>query len=182
MGILEFLGFKGAEPAGEGGEQAQAVRQIADSLDRMDPDKARYVAAFAYILCRVASADLEISREETDRMERVLVEIGQLEPTEAILVIQMAKTQNLLFGGTQNYIVTKEFERIATHEQKMALLECLFAVSAADDSISTAEDNVIRQIADELRLERSDVVRVRTMFREHLEVLKKPRTGGDGGS
>lgn len=175
MGILEFLGFRGGGASASNEEHAQAIRQIADSLDRMEPEKARYVAAFGYILCRVASADLEISREETEQMERVLVELGNLEKSEAILVIQMAKTQNLLFGGTQNYIVTKEFERLASYDQKLALLECLFAVSAADDSISTAENTVIGQIADELKIERSDVVRIRTRFREQLEVLRPPR-------
>ena len=57
--------------------------------------------------------------------------------------------------------------------EKMALLECLFAVSAADDSITTVESNVIRQIADELRLEHADYIEVRSRFREQLAVLRK---------
>ena len=64
---------------------------------------------------------------------------------------------------------------MATHEQKLALLDCLFAVSAADTSISTIEDNVIRQIATELRLEHKDFISVRSRYRDHLAVLQDPR-------
>ena len=70
---------------------------------------------------------------------------------------------------------------MATHEQKLALLDCLFAVSAADVSISTIEDNVIRQIAAELRLEHKDFISVRSRYRDHLAVLQDPReSDGDG--
>lgn len=90
------------------------------------------------------------------------------------MVVQMAKTQNILFGSTENYLVAREFGRTSTREQKQALLECLFAVSAADGSISVVEDNEINQVATELKLERDDVVAARSQFREYLAVLKKP--------
>jgi uncharacterized tellurite resistance protein B-like protein len=127
----------------------------------------------------VAQADMNISGEETRAMERIVHEIGGLPEEQAIIVTQMAKSQNLLFGGTENFQVTKEFGRIAGKAEKMALLECLFAVSAADESITTVESNVIRQIADELLLEHADYIEVRRRFREHLAVLKKPRASED---
>ena len=42
---------------------------------------------------------------------------------QAIMVVQMAKTQNVLFGETENYLVAREFGEISTREQKLALLE-----------------------------------------------------------
>ena len=61
-----------------------------------------------------------------------------------------------------------------SREEKLALLDCLFAVSAPDLSVTTTESNVIRQIADELRLEHGDYIEVRSRFRDHLAVLRKP--------
>ena len=90
----------------------------------------------------------------------------------------MAKTQAILFGGTENYLVTREFNRLATREEKLALLRCLFAVSASDDSISVMEDNEIRRIADELRLTHEDFIAVRSEFRDRLSVFRKPPEGG----
>jgi uncharacterized tellurite resistance protein B-like protein len=85
----------------------------------------------------------------------------------------MARMRNELFGGTDNFLVTREFRRIATHAQKYALLDCLFAVSAASDDISTVENSQIRQIASELGLEHSDFIQVRLSWKDRLSVFKK---------
>lgn len=90
----------------------------------------------------------------------------------------MAKTQNQLFGATEDYLVTREFERLATHDQKLALLECLFAVTAVDENITSEEDNVVKQIASELKLRHSDYIAVRSRYREHLAVLKLGKNPG----
>jgi len=137
------------------------------------------VATFAFILSRVAQADLQVSEEETRAMERIVVEQGGLPEEQAMIVVQMAKTQSLLFGGTDNYSVTKEYARTARREEKVSLLRCLFAVSAADQTISNLESTVIRQIADELGLEHRDFIAVRSEFREHLAVLRED--GDDSG-
>jgi uncharacterized tellurite resistance protein B-like protein len=112
-------------------------------------------------------------------MERLVIEKGGLPEEQAMIVVQMAKTQNLLFGGTDNFSVTKEFKKLSSREQKLALLRCLFAVSAADESISTVESNEIRQISEELGLDRSEFTELRSEFRDHLAVLKPPSTEGD---
>jgi uncharacterized tellurite resistance protein B-like protein len=174
MSIFKFLGLAADDRPQRSVAETETVRKIVDELDHLDPERARFVAAFAYILSRVARADMKISGEETAAMERIVSEHGELPAAQAVIVVQMAKSQNLLFGGTENFQVTKEFNRIASREEKMALLDCLFAVSAADRSITTAESNVIRQIADELRLEHGDYIEVRTRFRDDLAVLKKP--------
>jgi uncharacterized tellurite resistance protein B-like protein len=182
MSILEFLGLRPTGGRSESSESAETetVRKIVDRLDHLEPDRARFLAAFAYILSRVAHADLEISADETRAMERIVAERGQLPAELAVIVVQMAKTQNLLFGGTENYLVTREMNRIASKDQKVALLDCLFAVSAADESITTIEDNVMRQIATELRLEHRDFITVRARYRDRLAVLKKPGAPTDG--
>jgi len=171
MGILDLLGW-----GGDRKEQApslspadtETVRKISLALDRLEPERARYIAAFAYLLSRVAAADLAISGEESREMERIVEEKGGIPEAQAVMVVQMAKTQNVLFGGVENFLVTREFDKIATREQKLALLHCLFAVSAADRSISSAEDTTIRKIASELRLEHSDFIGVRLAYVDRL--------------
>jgi len=179
MSILSFLGYNPARTAAaHDSAEAETVRKIVAALDRLEPDRARHIAVFAYILSRVARADLVISEAETRAMEAIVVKEGGLAPEQAILVVQMAKTQAILFGGTENYLVTREFNRLATREDKLALLRCLFAVSAADDSVSVKEDNEIRRIASELRLTHEDFIAVRSEFRDYLSVLRKPPAGG----
>ncbi len=173
--ILKFLGWEAGPAADPALGETETVRKIVRQLDELPPDEARYVAAFAYILGRAAHADMEISEEETAAMERIVSEEAGLPPEQAILVVQMAKSQNKLFGGTENYLVTKEFNKIASREQKLALLRCLFAVSAAEGTISVREDNEIRQVSRELLLDHREFIDVRRKFRDHLSVLKKSR-------
>jgi uncharacterized tellurite resistance protein B-like protein len=170
MSIREFLGLPSRRDPGEG--DTDAVRHVVEALDRLPEDQARFIAAFGYILGRVAHADMRVSPEETHAMEEIVMEQGGLSQEQAIIVVQMAKTRNRLFGGTENFLVTREFGRIATREQKLALLDCLFAVSAAEGDISMVEDNEIRQISSELLLEHREFIQVRSGWRDHLAVLK----------
>ncbi len=171
MSILEFL-KTGPRNHPRSSAETETVRRITESLDRLDPEQAKYIAAFAYLLSRVARADLSVSSAESETMERIVMEVAGLPEEQAVIVIQIAKTQNILFGGTEDYLVAREFNAVASHEQKLSLLHCLFAVAAADKSISTIEDNQISQIADELRIEHKEFISVRSRFRDYLAVLK----------
>src|SRR4029453_2167313 len=106
------------------------LRDTLEALDHLEPDRARFLAAFAYLLGRVAHADLQVSAEETRAMEELVREQGQLTQDQAMVVVQLAKTSNLLFGGSANFLVARQFSDLATYDQKLALMRCLFAVSA----------------------------------------------------
>ena len=179
MSVWKFIGLDpGKLVSGEDATQSHSpetdtVRKIVQALDRMEPDQARYVAAFAYLLSRVANADHHISDEETRAMEQIVMQRGGIPEEQAILIVQMAKTQSRLFSGTENFLVSREFEKIADREQKLHLLDCLYAVCSADRSISTVEDNEIRKISTELQLSHEDFISVRLNYRDHLAVLKK---------
>jgi uncharacterized tellurite resistance protein B-like protein len=172
MPILKWLRLNASRDVP--GEDADAVHRIAAALDRLDPGRARYIAAFAYLLGRVACADREVSADETRVMERIVRERGDLPEEQAALVVQIARSQNLLFGGTEDFLVAREFEQMSTREQRLGLLDCLFAVSAADQSITVIEDNEISRIAQSLKLEHSDLVRARLAYKKYLRVLQRP--------
>lgn len=178
MAVWKMLGFDPAKWAGDSSRatgaaaQTETVRKIVQALDSMEPERARHLAAYAYLLSRVAFADQHISPEETAVMERRVMETGGLPEEQAILVVQMAKTQALLFSGTENFLVAREFGRIASHQQKLSLLHCLYAVCGADKRISTIEDNEIRKIANELKLSHQDFIAVRLHYRDRLAVFQ----------
>jgi uncharacterized tellurite resistance protein B-like protein len=164
MSLLRFLGIGADERSTRG--DTDTVRRISARLEALAPDRARYVAAFAYVLARVAAADLKVSEEETSRMQEVVERVGHL-PTElAALVVEIAKSQARLLGGTENYVVTREFAKISTREQRAELLLCLFAVAAADARISSTESGEIAAIADELGFTRAETNGLRARFRE----------------
>jgi uncharacterized tellurite resistance protein B-like protein len=175
MSILKKLLGLGSEAPSSSAEavgDTETVRRIVGQLENMEPARARYLGAFAYIMGRVAHADLDISAEETRKMEEIVCELGQLPEEQAMLVVQIAKSQNRLFGGTESYLVTREFKEIASAEQRQQLLDCMFGVSAADDSISATEENQIRQIASEIGITHQQYVAARSAYSDKRAVLK----------
>jgi uncharacterized tellurite resistance protein B-like protein len=149
------------------------LRETLEALDHLEPERARYLAAFAYLLGRVAHADQYVSPEETDTMEALVRRHGQLSQDQAMVVVQLAKTSNLLFRGTADFLVAREFSQQATYDQKIALMECLFAVAATDEAISVSEEGEIHRIATELRIDRPDLIALRVAHQRHLPGLSR---------
>jgi uncharacterized tellurite resistance protein B-like protein len=172
MSLLRFLGLRTPERAAAGGE-TETVRRIASRLESLPPERARHLAAFAYVLARVAHADLEIDASESAQMERLVRELGALAPAEAALVVEIAKSQARLLGGTENYVVTREFRRIASREERVRLLECAFAVAGADGTISATESSECLRIAEELGFTREEALAVRNTFRDKVALLRR---------
>lgn len=161
MSIREWFRALDAGTSSSPQADTDTVRRIMAELDRLEPARARYLAAFAYVLSRVAGADLRITDDETAKMVAVIHSVGHLPEAQAIVVVEIAKHQNRLFGGTENYLVTREFRSIASDEQRRELLDCVFAVSASDGAITAEEEAQIRQIASELGFSHADYVQVR---------------------
>jgi uncharacterized tellurite resistance protein B-like protein len=150
------------------------LRELIESLDRLEIGQAKHLARFAYLLGRVACADREVSAEETATMERLVAEHGRLTEDQSALVVGMAKTSNLMFGGTADFAVTKEFTDNSTYDDKLALARCLFAVAATDQSISLAEEAEIHRIVNQLRILPDDLMKLRVEHRAFLPGLTRP--------
>jgi uncharacterized tellurite resistance protein B-like protein len=194
--LRRFLGLTGPPPSSEGDRPSRGpdpssdtatVRRIVAQLSALPPEQSRYLAGFAYVLSRAAHADLDISDVETALMERFVVEYGGLPEPQAVLAVEIAKTQSRLYGGTEDYLVTREFAKIATEAQRLDVVRCCFAVGAADETITAEENSEIREIAFELGLSRDQLNAVANEFKDKLSVIQSMRrsagqsTAGDGG-
>jgi uncharacterized tellurite resistance protein B-like protein len=177
MPILDYLGLTGTAAAvrGDASPEADAIRHIVGELEALPEDRARYLAAFAYVLSRVAHADSRITGEETEAMREIVRKLGHLPGAQAVLVVEIAKHQARLFGGTENYLVTREFRELATDEQRLELLDCVFAVAASDGAISTIEESQAGQIARELGFTQPEYASALAAHAEHRTVLRSLR-------
>lgn len=182
MAFFDFIdsllrGATGTEtPVGD----TDSVRKIARLLEGVDPARARFLGAFAYLMARVAHADFQVSEAELAKMRTILVKRGGLPAEQAEAVAELARDQSVHEGSTEDFLVTREFRRIASREEMLQLLDCLFALSAAQDTISVVEDNAIRQIASELNLEHHEFIQVRSRYRDQLEIFQKGVNGDVG--
>ena len=168
---VSLLRFFGLADEGEA-PRVDSLGEIERALSDLEPKNARYLACFAYILHRIARADHLVSDDESALIERLVAERGSLAADRATLVARIARLEGLRHGGTEDFIVSREFAGLATRDQKLALLDCLFAVSASDQSIRTVEDNEIRRVAAEIRLDHADFIAARAAHAVHLQARK----------
>jgi uncharacterized tellurite resistance protein B-like protein len=171
-----------AAPLPDSAAETATARRIVARLEALPPAEARFLACFAYVMSRAANADLDNSAEETALMEQFAVQYGGLDSAQAVLVVEMAKIQARSHGGTEDFVVTREFRSISTPAQRLSLLRCCFAVGAVDGTISAPEAGTINEIARELDLELNDVNAVRSEFHEQLSAVQALRRAGAPGS
>lgn len=152
-------------------EDSGPLRETLEALDHLQPERAKYLAAFAYLLGRIAHADRHVSPAETRAMESLVQDQGGLSVEQAMLVVQLAKTNNLLFGATADFLVAREFSALSSYAQKLSLMRCLFALAATDSSISTSEEGELHRVANELKIDHADLVALRVANRRHLPGL-----------
>jgi uncharacterized tellurite resistance protein B-like protein len=172
MGILDMLGVSRATPRPTDSGATDTVQRIVSELEALDATQARYLAAFAYVLSRVANADSTICVNETEAMREIVQKLGHLSEAQALLVVEIAKSQTRLLGGTENYLVTREFRDVATDAQRLELLDCVFAVAAADGTICSIEESQTGQIAKELGFTQPEYAAALAGHAEHRSVLR----------
>jgi len=162
--LFRSLGL-GAEEASS--HETETVSRIATVLTGVPAERARLLAAFAYLLGRVAFADHEVSADERAVMEARLAAETDVSPEQAEHLVHLAVTATGSHGAAEDYQVAREFEAMATREEKLQLLRALFTVSA-QQGITTVEDTEISRIAGVLRLDRADVTALRHEFRDAI--------------
>jgi len=164
-----------ASPAPTDQADTETIRRIVQALEEVDPARRRYLAGFAYVLARAAHADMVITTDEADEMSHIVSHIGGLPEAQAVLVVEIARTQSDLYGGTEDYIVTREFKETATADEKRAAVAACFAVAASDHEITAEEYAELTEIAEELDLSRQELNEIRAGYRDQLTAMKKMR-------
>jgi uncharacterized tellurite resistance protein B-like protein len=175
MALRKFLPGSSAtveRPVPPDPRDTETVRRIAGELDALPIDRARYLAAFAYILTRAAAADMDISQAESRAIERLVEDHGGLPEAQAVLVGQIAKNQSLLYSGTEDYLVTRQFRELASNDDRLALLRCCYLVGASDDTITAEESDTLQEIAKELDIGRDAVNVIRNEFAPKLAAMQ----------
>jgi uncharacterized tellurite resistance protein B-like protein len=161
--------------SGRDAGETETVRRIVRELAQVDPARRRYLAGFAYVLARAAHADLEITADESRLMESIVSEVGHLPESQAVLVVEIARNQAELYSGTEDYLVTREFNATASDDERRAAVAACFAVVASDHEITADEYAELTEIADELGLSKPELNQIRNEYRDQLAAIQKMR-------
>jgi len=145
---------------------------LAEHLTRFPPERLEYLAGFAGQLTRVAYSDDDLSDVERETISAILTKRAGLSESEAGVVIDLLLGQIKLLRGTEEYRLNRALNDHATREEREAVVDCLFAVAAADDSVSNVEDLEIRKIGHALEIPNERIMDIRGRYRDRLEILK----------
>lgn len=170
MSLLRFLGI-GKTTAGRDTEP-QSLTELKAELDSLPESEARFTAAFAYLLARIAGADLRIDDSETTAIADRLESLAGVTASQSVMLAKSALRAAETYSASDDHLVARAFAELSESNDRIRLLRCLYAVAAADDSISTREDNEIFEVAKAIGVAREDVVALRSEFKSYLGSMK----------
>jgi uncharacterized tellurite resistance protein B-like protein len=170
LSLLRFLGLGSASQGRE--SEPVSLAEIGTKLDALPPEEARFVAAFSYLLARVAAADLRTDNVERDSIAERLESFADIDHGLSGILADTAIQAVTANEASDDHLVARAFRDMTGRSERIRLIRCLYAVAAADKNISNAEDNEIYEVARAIGVGHSDVVGLRLEFKEYLGTLK----------
>jgi len=167
--LARFLGL-GDTP--KVSSEPRSMQPLLAELQALEPERAQYLAAFAYVMARVAAADRIIDQSELDAMQRTLMAEGDLPKHQAELVVQLASAQAKEMGGSQDYVITRRLAELTPRDERERVLNCAIAVAAADQRIDGHEEKELRGIARQLGFSDARFLKSLNRFRDLRSVLQ----------
>ena len=123
----------------------------------------------------VPGASMNLSNRLLLEVHRVYASHESIDEATAVLVTEMAKLQAKTVGGTEDFVVTREFKALADQDQRIVVLRACFAVMAANGTISAEETATINQIALELDIDDATLNAIRADYHEQLSSVQQIR-------
>jgi uncharacterized tellurite resistance protein B-like protein len=172
---LSLLRFLGIGVSTERRDDPESLLEIEARLEVLPAEEARFISAFAYLLARIAGVDLRTESVERDVIAQRLEDFAEIDTALSVLLTETAIHAASSYSATDDHLVARAFRDMSGRAERLKLLRCLFAVAAADDSITTKEDNEIFEIAEAIGVDHSDVIGLRSNYKELLASMKPLR-------
>jgi uncharacterized tellurite resistance protein B-like protein len=152
-----------------GADQLEAT--IRSELTGADEETVLVVTAIVGLLGAVAYADSNYSPEEQSRVREELARINGMTPKGVSAICSALERHMLEIATVQTPRYSRVLRELGDHELRLDVLEMLVALAAADQVITSAETNVMRQIATALGLTQRDYNAAQAKYKDRLSVL-----------
>lgn len=172
MSLLRRLGLGGSAPERPDAGLTAAVR---DHFAHLPAERGELIAAFAGLLMRVAHADQDVSGAEDAALRRLVSEHAGLSQEETAALVTILTAQLERVAGIDYALLTRTLNDHASRDEKLHLIDCLYAIAAADDVASVVEDEEIRSVARALMISHRELIEIRRRYAERLEVIQDAR-------
>lgn len=123
--------------------------------------------ATATLLIEVARADYKEDLSENQAVLKLIKEFFELSDAETELLVAEARQQADHAISLQTF--TRQLHEQLTMAEKHRVVEMLWRVALADDTLDKYEDYVVRKVTDLLYVPHSDMIRIRNRVRGAAE-------------
>jgi uncharacterized tellurite resistance protein B-like protein len=172
MNLFEILGLTPRQEREVDLERGSLYEKLESCFTDLPEPEIKFIAGLAGLLGRVALADMKLQKEELAEIRRILQEETSLTTEQTERVLRLIELHADEYFGAENVYYTRLINQAAEKVQKLEVLHAVFAVAAANGSISTEEEAEIRTIASGLLLTHQEYIDVRIQFRDQLDILR----------
>jgi uncharacterized tellurite resistance protein B-like protein len=122
-------------------------------------ERGRVDLAVAALLVEVLRADYDVAPQER---QQVVVSVSRLLGLDAtVSAALVAEAERHIDRSHDLYQFTSQLNRAWSEEEKLQLLEALWRVAAADETVHKYEEHLIRRVADLLHVPHSGFIRAK---------------------
>ena len=122
--------------------------------------------ACAALLIETALADKVFNTEEIDSMKRTLKEVYEIDEKDLDELI--SESEKKVSESTSLYEYTRLINDLCDYQDKLKLINNLWAIAFADKHLDKYEEYLIRKISDLLHVSHSDFIQQKLSVKESL--------------
>ena len=154
-----------------GGDALRA--SIERELAGADAETVTVVTSMAGLLGIVAYADRNYSAAEEARLRQELARVQGMSDAGTEAICKTLRANIVAISAVEMPRYARALRELGDDELRREVLGALIDLAAADESISLAETNLLRQITKALGLSQQDYVELQERHRHHLAALKR---------
>lgn len=140
--------------------------QSSDSENQEEKEKNIINNACAALLIETALADKVFNTEEIDSMKKTLREVYEIDEKDLDELI--IESEKKVSESTSLYEYTRLINDLCDYQDKLKLIQNLWAIAFADKYLDKYEEYLIRKISDLLYVSHSDFIQQKLNVKESL--------------
>jgi uncharacterized tellurite resistance protein B-like protein len=156
-------------PPSGGDALRESVRR---ELPGADPETISVVTSMVGLLGAVAYADRHYSAAEEEHVRRELARVHGMTTSGIDAICTVLRKHVVELSTLEIPRFARALIELADEELRREILGTLVALAAADEAITLAETNLLRQITKSLGLSQRDYLVAQDLHRQHLASIK----------
>jgi uncharacterized tellurite resistance protein B-like protein len=157
-------------PHADSGQLFDRISQLGAHLNESE---LKQITANAGLCGRIAYADTHITDDELEKIRGILLAESGLSENSVDIVMALIVEQRVELLTLEEHFYSRLANESMTREQKHHLLRNLFRIAAADGTICLEEENLLFNVAVQLKMSRQDIVDLKREFKNFLSVFQK---------